>query len=104
MTELEPVLEKPQQRLPDRPELEKLLEDPCDGFLDSVVWIFFESRVSRLEIADGSQHQQLASSRLLPSGFQRTLPEKVKLILAQAPFEAQKESIVSSSRIVDRRR
>jgi hypothetical protein len=32
--------------------------------LDSLVWIFFESLLSCLEITDGREHQQLASGRL----------------------------------------
>ena len=52
-------------------------------------------------VADGNRHEQLATTRLLLQGLERTLAQNRQLHLAHRALHAEQQSIVGMARIVD---
>ena len=91
--QIEIMLMEPKQRLARAAQLRDLVEDERDGLLHPPVRILLVT-VAVLHEADGRGDDQFPTARLLISGRQRALAEKIKLVLVEAPLEPEEESVV----------
>src|ERR1700733_8818642 len=83
--QVQPMLDEPEQGLPDTAEFGHLVEDEDDGFLDAAIGILLEP-VAGLHIA----------------GRQGTLAQKIELILVEAALQSQQQPVVALTRRIDR--
>ncbi len=67
--------------LPDALELGKLPEHESDCFLHPQVGVLCDPVVPDLHVADRDAQEQLAATRLLSEGFERTLAQQRQLHL-----------------------
>ena len=84
---------EPKQRLARAAQRLDLVEDERDGLLHPPVRILLVT-VAVLHEADGRGDDQFPAARLLVSGRQRALAEKIELVLVQAPLEPEEESVI----------
>src|ERR1700680_2321884 len=99
--QVQPMLDEPEQGLPDTAELGDLVEDENDGFLDTAIGILLEP-VADLHEADRSSDDEFAAPGLLIAGRQGTLTQKIELILVEAALQSQQQPIVALTRRIDR--
>jgi hypothetical protein len=94
------MLDKPEQSLPGAAELRHLVEDEGDGFLDTAVGILLKP-VAGLDEADWRGNDEFAASRLLVSGRQGTLAQKIEFVLVEAALQPQQKPVVALARRID---
>ena len=75
------LLPEPEMHLPDALELGKLPEHESDCFLHPQVGVLCDPVVPDLHVADRDAQEQLAATRLLSEGFERTLAQQRQLHL-----------------------
>src|ERR1700730_10432689 len=98
--QVQPMLDEPEQGLPDTAELGDLVEDEDDGFLDTAIGILLEP-VADLHEADRGSDDEFAAPGLLIAGRQGTLAQKIELILVEAALQSQQQPVVALTRRVD---
>src|SRR6266849_969881 len=81
--QVQPMLDEPEQGLPDTAEFGHLVEDEDDGFLDTAIGILLEP-VADLHEADRGSDDEFATPGLLIAGRQGTVAQKIELILVEA--------------------
>src|ERR1700688_3600804 len=99
--QVQPMLDEPEQGLPDTAEFGDLVEDEDDGFLDTAIGILLEP-VADLHEADRSSDDEFAAPGLLIAGRQGTLTQKIELILVEAALQSQQQPVIALTRRVDR--
>jgi hypothetical protein len=72
---LQTVLQKPQQRLAGRTELEELAKHQGYAFSNAAIRILFQALILALHITCRGRHDQFTSSGLLAARLYRTLPQ-----------------------------
>src|SRR6266404_8974709 len=92
--QVQPVLDEPEQGLPDTAEFRHLVEDENDGFLDTAIGILLES-VADLHEADRGRDDKFAAPGLLMAGRQGTVAQKIELILVEAALQSQQQPVVA---------
>src|SRR5260221_13575957 len=95
------MLDEPEQGLPDTAEFGHLVEDEDDGLLDTAIGILLEP-VADLHEADRGSDDEFAAPGLLIAGRQRTLAQKIELILVEAALQSQQQPVVALTRRIDR--
>src|ERR1700738_4127344 len=81
--QVQPMLDEPEQGLPDTAEFGDLVEDENDGFLDTAIGILLEP-VADLHEADRGSDDEFAAPGLLIAGRQGTAGQKHEHILVCA--------------------
>src|ERR1700693_5874450 len=99
--QVQPMLDEPEQGLPDTAEFGHLVEDEDDGFLDAAIGILLEP-VADLHEADRGSDDKFAAPGLLIAGRQRTVAQKIELILVEAALQSQQQPVVALTRRIDR--
>src|SRR3954453_12965644 len=92
--QIEIMLMEPKQRLARAAQRLDLVEDERDSLLHPSVRILLVT-VAVLHEADGRGDDQFPAARLLVSGRQRALAEKIELVLVEAPLEPEEESVIA---------
>jgi hypothetical protein len=95
------VLVEPEQRLPGAAKLLDLVEDQRDRRLNAPVRVLSVA-VARLHEANRRGHDQFAPARLLVACRERTLAQKIELVLVEAALQAKQQAVVAVPRRVDR--
>src|SRR3982075_3656307 len=98
--QVQPMLDEPEQGLPDTAEFGHLVEDEDDGFLDTAIEILFEP-VADLHEANGGSDDEFAAPGLLIAGRQGTVAQKIELILVEAALQSQQQPVVALTRRID---
>src|SRR3954453_19582978 len=91
--QIEIMLMEPKQRLARAAQRLDLVKDERDALLPPPVRILLVT-VAVLHEANGRGDDQFPAARLLVSGRQRALAEKIELVLVEAPLEPEEESVV----------
>src|SRR5882724_11290345 len=99
--QVQPMLDEPEQGLPDTAEFGDLAEDEDDGFLDTAIGILLEP-VADLHEADRGSDDEFAAPGLLIAGRQGTVAQKIELILVEAALQSQQQPVVALTRRIDR--
>src|SRR6202163_2448294 len=99
--QVQPMLDEPEQGLPDTAEFGDLVEDEDDGFLDTAIGILLEP-VADLHEADRGSDDEFAAPGLLIAGRQGTVAQKIELILVEAALQSQQQPVVALTRRIDR--
>jgi hypothetical protein len=92
--QVDPVLEEPEQRLPDAAQLGDLVDDEADGVLHPAVRVLLQS-VTDLDEPDRGRDDKFAAPGLLVARGQGTLAQEVELILVQAALEPEEQAVVA---------
>jgi hypothetical protein len=88
--QVQPMLDEPEQGLPDTAEFGHLVEDEDDGLLDTAIEILLES-VADLHEADRGSDDEFAAPGLLIAGRQGTVAQKIELIIVEAALQSQQQ-------------
>src|ERR1700682_3877671 len=99
--QVQPMLDEPEQGLPDTAEFGDLVEDEDDGLLDTAIGILLEP-VADLHEADRGSDDEFAAPGLLIAGRQGTVAQKIELILVEAALQSQQQPVVALTRRIDR--
>src|SRR5258705_205348 len=99
--QVQPMLDEPEQGLPDTAEFGHLVEGENDGFLDTAIGILLEP-VADLHEADRGRDDKFAAPGLLIAGRQGTVAQKIELILVEAALQSQQQPVVALTRRIDR--
>src|SRR6266478_4939747 len=99
--QVQPMLDEPEQGLPDTAEFGHLVEDEDDGLLDTAIGILLEP-VADLHEADRGSDDEFAAPGLLIAGRQGTVAQKIELVLVEAALQSQQQPVVALTRRIDR--
>jgi hypothetical protein len=99
--QIEPVLQKPEQRLAHAAEFGDLVDGEPDRRLYAPVGIHLEV-VTDLDEAHGRRNHEFATTGLLITRRERALTQEIELVLVEAAFEPEEQTIVAQTRRVDR--
>jgi len=95
------VLEEPHQDLARAAEFEELLEDLMNCLLDPLIWVGLQPLIPGLDVPDRCRDDELSPLCLRVSCLERTLAEKVELVLAEAALQTQQEAVIRQPRVVN---
>src|SRR5271169_3691782 len=99
--QIEIMLVEPEQSLPGAAEFQDFIEDHADGLLHAAVRVLLVA-IAGLHEAHRGADDELAATRLLVSGRERTLPQQIKLVLIEAALETEQQPIVAVTGRIDR--
>ncbi len=95
------MLLEPEQSLPNAAKLQDLVEDQADRFLNAAVRVLLVT-IATLHEAHRRTDDELAATRLLIAGRQRTLPQQIKLVLVEAALQSEQQPIIAVPGRIDR--
>src|SRR5258706_11939731 len=86
--QVQPMLDEPEQGLPNTAELGDLVEDEDDGLLDTAIGILLEP-VAGLHEADRRSDDEFAAPGLPIAARQGPVAQTIKPVLVQAPLQSR---------------
>lgn len=95
------MFEIPHQGLTGAAEFSDLVKHKSDGILHAAFRILLKP-IANLHKADRGCNDKFAATGLLVAGRQRTLAQKIEVLLVETALQAQQQPIITLARCIDR--
>jgi hypothetical protein len=99
--ELQIVLDKPEEHLPNGTQFQELLEDLPDRLLNPPIRIFLIDAFLTLHVSHRRHYDEFSAQCLFSSCLLRPMSKQIQLILVEAAFQTQKEAVITSAWVID---